>query len=64
MGTRAAAAGHTCTDTETIGQHGLLVWAAFSHKCLEIVDSEYTIKEVGERLGNLQISVTGSKWQT
>lgn len=52
------------TETTAIGQQGLLVWAAFSHTLLEIVDSEYTIKEVGERLSNLQISVTDSKWQT
>lgn len=55
-----------CMDTEetAIGQYGLLVWAPSSHRFPEIVDSEYTIKEVGERLSNLQISVTDSKRQT
>lgn len=40
-----------------IGQCELPVWAALSNQvptALETVDSEYNIKEVDEKLGNLQ----------
>lgn len=49
---------HVETAGAVIGQRGLLVWAAFFFRSLmqvEIVDSEYSIKEVEERLSNLPL---------